>query len=54
MTSPHHPIRDLWCLVALLFISNAARAQIMLSQTSDHREALTAFLERRPPQYTNS
>lgn len=30
------------------------RQQIMASATSDHREAMKAFLERRPPQYTNS
>lgn len=30
------------------------RQQIMLSQTTDHREALMAFLQRRPPDYTNS
>ncbi|MEO6123076.1 MAG: enoyl-CoA hydratase-related protein [Ilumatobacteraceae bacterium] len=28
------------------------RQQILLSQMSDHREAMTAFLERRPPNYT--
>lgn len=30
------------------------RQQIMASATADHREAMTAFLERRPPNYTNS
>ena len=30
------------------------RQQIMLSQTNDHREAMTAFLQRRPPEYTNT
>ena len=30
------------------------RQQIMLSQTLDHREAMTAFLERRAPEYRNS
>jgi enoyl-CoA hydratase len=29
------------------------RQQIMLSQTLDHREAMTAFLERRPPNYVD-
>jgi enoyl-CoA hydratase len=29
------------------------RQQIMASATADHREAMQAFLERRPPQYTN-
>ena len=29
------------------------RQQIMLSQTSDHREAMAAFLEKRPPNYVN-
>ena len=30
------------------------RQQIMASATADHREALRAFLERRPPDFTNS
>jgi enoyl-CoA hydratase len=30
------------------------RQQIMASATEDHQEALRAFLERRPPQFTNS
>lgn len=30
------------------------RQQIMASATADHREAMSAFLERRPPNYTNS
>ncbi|MFT3854225.1 MAG: enoyl-CoA hydratase-related protein [Ilumatobacteraceae bacterium] len=30
------------------------RQQIMASATADHREAMTAFLERRPPSYTNT
>jgi enoyl-CoA hydratase len=30
------------------------RQQIMASATADHREAMTAFLERRPPAYTNT
>lgn len=30
------------------------RQQIMASATADHREAMVAFLERRPPDYTNS
>ncbi len=30
------------------------RQQIMASATADHREAMAAFLERRPPDYTNS
>jgi enoyl-CoA hydratase len=30
------------------------RQQIMASATADHREAMTAFLERRPPRYTNT
>lgn len=29
------------------------RQQIMASATRDHREAMVAFLERRPPSYTN-
>ena len=29
------------------------RQQIMASATADHREALTAFVERRPPEFTN-
>jgi enoyl-CoA hydratase len=30
------------------------RQQIMASATADHREAMTAFLERRAPNYTNA
>jgi enoyl-CoA hydratase len=30
------------------------RQQIMASATADHREAMAAFVERRPPDYTNS
>lgn len=30
------------------------RQQVMLSQTADHPEAMRAFLERRPPRFTNS
>jgi enoyl-CoA hydratase len=30
------------------------RQQIMISATADHREALQAFLERRPPEYHNA
>jgi enoyl-CoA hydratase len=30
------------------------RQQIMASATSDHREAMQAFLEKRPPNYTNT
>ena len=29
------------------------RQQIMISATADHQEALRAFLEKRPPDYTN-
>ena len=29
------------------------RQQIMASATSDHREAMAAFLEKRPPAFTN-
>lgn len=29
------------------------RQQIMASATNDHREAMSAFLEKRPPSYTN-
>lgn len=29
------------------------RQQIMASATADHREAMTAFVERRPPSFTN-
>jgi enoyl-CoA hydratase len=30
------------------------RTQIMVSQTSDHVEAMRAFLEKRPPDYRDS
>ncbi len=30
------------------------RQQIMASATADHREAMQAFLEKRPPKYTNT
>ena len=30
------------------------RTQIMVSQTSDHREAMTAFLQKRPPDYQDA
>jgi enoyl-CoA hydratase len=30
------------------------RQQIMASFTADHREAMQAFLEKRPPSYTNT
>ena len=30
------------------------RQQIMVSATLDHREAMTAFMERRPPKFTNT
>lgn len=30
------------------------RQQIMASATADHREAMRAFVERRPPRYTNA
>ncbi|HEX9260648.1 MAG TPA: enoyl-CoA hydratase-related protein, partial [Acidimicrobiales bacterium] len=30
------------------------RQQIMASASTDHREALAAFLQKRPPRYTNS
>jgi enoyl-CoA hydratase len=30
------------------------RQQIMASATADHREAMRAFLERRPPEFTNA
>ncbi|MCU1393291.1 MAG: enoyl-CoA hydratase [Ilumatobacteraceae bacterium] len=39
-------------MTAAIDIEN--RQQIMLSQTRDHREALAAFVERRPPVFTNS
>jgi enoyl-CoA hydratase len=29
------------------------RQQLMATATADHREAMQAFLEKRPPQYTN-
>lgn len=30
------------------------RQQIMLMETADHREAIAAFKEKRPPSYTDS
>jgi len=30
------------------------RQQIMASATADHREAMMAFVERRPPDFTNT
>ena len=42
---------------ALLVIAGvllALATLVMASATADHREALAAFAERRPPRYTNS
>ena len=39
-------------LQAAIDIEN--RQQIMLTATADHREAMIAFLEKRPPEFTNT
>jgi enoyl-CoA hydratase len=50
--------QGMWSALEIPALQNAIdlenRQQIMASATSDHREALAAFLERRPPRYTNS
>lgn len=47
----------MWGALEIPALQNAIdlenRQQIMASATADHREALMAFLERRPPDYTN-
>ncbi len=47
----------MWGALEIPALQNAIdlenRQQIMASATNDHREALAAFLERRPPGYTN-
>ena len=47
----------MWGALEIPALQNAIdienRQQIMASATADHREALTAFVERRPPLYTN-
>jgi enoyl-CoA hydratase len=48
----------MWSALEIPAMQNAIdlenRQQIVASATSDHREAMSAFLERRPPDYTNS
>jgi enoyl-CoA hydratase len=48
----------MWSALEIPALQNAIdlenRQQIMASATADHREAMAAFLERRPPDYTNS
>ena len=48
----------MWGALEIPALQNAIdmenRQQIMASATADHREAMAAFLERRPPNYTNS
>lgn len=48
----------MWSALEIPAMQNAIdlenRQQIMASATTDHREAMMAFLERRPPDYTNS
>jgi enoyl-CoA hydratase len=50
--------QGMWSALEIPALQNAIdlenRQQIMASATSDHREAMAAFLERRPPKYTNS
>ncbi|MCY7301110.1 MAG: enoyl-CoA hydratase/isomerase family protein [Ilumatobacteraceae bacterium] len=47
----------MWGALEIPALQNAIdienRQQIMASATADHREAMTAFVERRPPLYTN-
>ncbi len=47
----------MWGALEIPALQNAIdlenRQQIMASATADHREAMAAFLERRPPDYTN-
>lgn len=47
----------MWGALEIPALQNAIdlenRQQVMISATADHREALAAFLERRPPNYTN-
>jgi enoyl-CoA hydratase len=47
----------MWSALEIPALQNAIdlenRQQIMASATADHREAMAAFLERRPPDYTN-
>jgi enoyl-CoA hydratase len=49
--------QGMWSALEIPALQNAIdlenRQQIMASATSDHREAMAAFLERRPPNYTN-
>ena len=48
----------MWSALEIPAMQNAIdlenRQQIMASATSDHREAMAAFLERRPPDYKNA
>ncbi|MFM7686315.1 MAG: enoyl-CoA hydratase/isomerase family protein [Actinomycetota bacterium] len=48
----------MWSALEIPALQNAIdlenRQQIMASATADHREAMMAFLQRRPPDYTNS
>jgi len=47
----------MWGALEIPALQNAIdienRQQIMASATADHREAMSAFVERRPPLYTN-
>jgi enoyl-CoA hydratase len=69
MTKAHEVMRNapfgvaltkegMWGALEIPALQNAIdlenRQQIMASATADHREAMAAFLERRPPDYTNS
>ena len=69
MTKAHEVMRNapfgvaltkegMWGALEIPAMQNAIdlenRQQIMASATADHREAMMAFLERRPPNYTNS
>lgn len=50
--------QGMWSALEIPALQNAIdlenRQQIMASATADHREAMTAFQERRPPNYSNT
>jgi len=50
--------QGMWAALEIPALQNAIdlenRQQIMASATADHREAMAAYVERRPPNYTNT